>query len=155
CIFRETRSSISRAPVTTRREGAMEQPGARCARPSGMRFFVAQLCRFSWLEARCCAFAVAVFGGLAVSKVVPLPIARYDALLAYCVLVTVLFRLAGWETTRDVLVIAGFHLVGLVFELVKVPLGSWSYPEPAVTKVLGVPLYSGFLYAAVGSYVVA
>jgi uncharacterized membrane protein YoaT (DUF817 family) len=71
------------------------------------------------------------------------------------VLVTVLFRLFGWESTRDVLVIAGFHLVGLAFELVKVPLGSWAYPEDAFTKILGVPLYSGFLYAAVGSYMVA
>jgi uncharacterized membrane protein YoaT (DUF817 family) len=120
-----------------------------------MRFFVAQLLRFAWVEARCCAFAVAVFGGLALSKVVSLPIARYDALLIYCVVVTVVFRLVKWETTREMLVIGGFHLVGLVFELVKVPLGSWAYPEPAVTKVLGVPLYSGFLYAAVGSYVVA
>jgi uncharacterized membrane protein YoaT (DUF817 family) len=119
-----------------------------------MGFMVAQLLRFAWLEARSCAFAVAVFGGLALSKIVPLPIARYDALLIYCVVVAVVFRLVGWETTRDVLVIAGFHLVGLVFELVKVPLGSWAYPEPAVTKILGVPLYSGFLYAAVGSYVV-
>ncbi|HEY7593132.1 MAG TPA: DUF817 domain-containing protein [Actinophytocola sp.] len=120
-----------------------------------MRFLVAQLLRFGWLEARSCAFAVAVFGGLAVSKLVPLPIPRYDALLVYCVLVTAVFRLVGWESTRDVLVIAGFHLVGLAFELVKVPLGSWSYPEDAFTKVLGVPLYSGFLYAAVGSYIVA
>ena len=59
-----------------------------------MRFHLAQLSRFVWLEVRCCAFAVAVFGGLAVSKVVPLPIPRYDALLIYCVLVTVVFGLA-------------------------------------------------------------
>ncbi|OLF11323.1 DUF817 domain-containing protein [Actinophytocola xanthii] len=120
-----------------------------------LAFAATQLLRFAWVEARCCAFAVAVFAGLALSTVVPLPIARYDALLAYCVLVTAVFRAVGWETTREVAVIAGFHAVGLAFELVKVPLGSWSYPEPAVTKVLGVPLYSGFLYAAVGSYVVA
>jgi uncharacterized membrane protein YoaT (DUF817 family) len=117
--------------------------------------FVRQLLRFAWLEARCCAFAIAVFGGLALSKVVPLPIPRYDALLIYCVVVTVVFRLVGWETTWDVLVIGGFHLIGLGFELIKVPLGSWSYPEAAWTKLFGVPLYSGFLYAAVGSYIVA
>lgn len=120
-----------------------------------MGFVVTQLLRFAWMEARCCAFAVAVFGGLALSKIVPLPIPRYDALLVYCVLVTVVFRLIRWETTKDVLVIAGFHLIGLAFEFVKVPLGSWAYPEPAFTKILGVPLYSGFLYAAVGSYLVA
>ena len=32
-------------------------------------------------------------------------------------------------------------------------MGSWSYPEPAWAKVAGVPLYSGFMYAAVGSYI--
>jgi uncharacterized membrane protein YoaT (DUF817 family) len=119
------------------------------------RFVVGQLVRFAWLEARCCLFALTVFAGLAVTSVVPLPIARYDALLIYCVLVTVAFRLLRMETTREILVICGFHLIGLAFELVKVPLGSWAYPEPALTKVFGVPLYSGFLYAAVGSYVVA
>lgn len=49
--------------------------------------------------------------------------------------------------------ITAFHLIGLVFELVKVRLGSWSYPGEAFTKIGGVPLYSGFLYAAVGSYI--
>lgn len=119
------------------------------------RFAVEQLLRFAWLEARSCLFALTVFTGLAVTKVVPLPIARYDALLIYCVLVTVAFRLLRLETTREILVICAFHLIGLAFELVKVPLGSWAYPEPALTKVFGVPLYSGFLYAAVGSYLLA
>jgi len=119
------------------------------------RFGVGQLVRFAWLETRCCLFALTVFAGLAVTTVVPLPIARYDALLIYCVLVTVAFRVLGLESTREILVICGFHLIGLAFEFVKVPLGSWAYPEPALTKVLGVPLYSGFLYAAVGSYVLA
>ena len=119
------------------------------------RFVVAQLLRFAWLETRSCLFALAVFAGLAITKVVPLPIARYDAMLLYCVLVTVAFRLLRLETTREILVICGFHLIGLAFELVKVPLGSWAYPEPALTKLFGVPLYSGFLYAAVGSYVLA
>jgi uncharacterized membrane protein YoaT (DUF817 family) len=30
---------------------------------------------------------------------------------------------------------------------------SWSYPDPAYTKLFGVPLFSGFMYAAVGSYI--
>jgi uncharacterized membrane protein YoaT (DUF817 family) len=120
-----------------------------------VRFFVRQLLLFAWVEARCCLFAVAVFAGLALSKVVPLPVARYDALLIYCVLVTVAFRALRLESTTEILVICGFHLIGLAFELVKVPLGSWTYPEEALTKIWGVPLYSGFLYGAVGSYVVA
>ncbi|WP_170990957.1 DUF817 domain-containing protein [Herbidospora galbida] len=120
-----------------------------------MRFFVAQLARFAWAEARACGFAVGLFAGLALSSVVPLPVPRYDALLLYAVALTVLFRVMRWETTEEVAVIACFHVVGLAFELVKVRLGSWSYPEDAYTKFFGVPLYSGFLYAAVGSYVCA
>jgi uncharacterized membrane protein YoaT (DUF817 family) len=111
-----------------------------------------QLLRFGWLQAQCCLFAAAVFVGLAVSRVLPLPLARYDALLVYALVLTVVFYRLRLETAREVAVIAGFHLVGLALELFKVRMGSWSYPEPAWTKVGGVPLYAGFMYAAVGSY---
>ncbi|MGW1889322.1 DUF817 domain-containing protein [Streptomyces sp. NPDC002004] len=113
-----------------------------------------QLVRFAVLQVRCCAFAVALLGGIAASRMLPhLPIARYDLVLLYGVLLTVVARRVGWESRRDTLVIAACHVVGLLFELVKVRLGSWSYPEDAVTKIAGVPLYGGFLYAAVASYV--
>ena len=116
--------------------------------------FLAQTLRFAWLEAQSCAFAALVFVGLALSTVVPLPIPRYDALLIYLVLVTAAFWGLRLETGREVVAILGFHLVGLLFEMFKVQMGSWIYPEDAVTKIAGVPLYSGFMYAAVGSYVV-
>src|SRR5690348_11140930 len=112
-----------------------------------MGFIAVQLFRFAWAEARACAFAVALFTGLAASTIVRLPIPRYDALLLYAVAVTVVFRLLRMETSQEIAVIACFHLIGLAFELIKVRLGSWSYPEAAYTKIGGVPLYSGFLYA--------
>jgi uncharacterized membrane protein YoaT (DUF817 family) len=37
-------------------------------------------------------------------------------------------------------------------EWFKVDAGSWAYPEPGIFKLMGVPLFSGFMYAAVGSY---
>lgn len=114
---------------------------------------VRQLALFAWLQARCCAFAVALFAGMAVSRMLPpLPVARYDLLLIYGVALTAVCFLLGWETRREVAVVAVCHLLGLVFELVKVRAGSWTYPEPALTKIAGVPLYGGFMYAAVGSY---
>ncbi len=118
-----------------------------------MAYAAAQLLRFAWLEVQCCLFAAFLFIGLAVSSVVPLPIARYDALLAYALVLTVVFFLLRLETAREVAVIFGFHLVGLALELFKVRVGSWSYPEDAFAKVAGVPLYAGFMYAAVGSYI--
>ncbi|MEV6182911.1 DUF817 domain-containing protein [Streptomyces sp. NPDC052015] len=115
---------------------------------------VRQLLDFAWTQTRACAFAIALLAGVAASALLPrLPVARYDLLVAYGVLLTLLFWRRGWENGRDLAVIGVCHVIGLAFELVKVSLGSWSYPEPAVLKFAGVPLYGGFLYAAVGSYV--
>jgi uncharacterized membrane protein YoaT (DUF817 family)/GNAT superfamily N-acetyltransferase len=109
--------------------------------------------RFIWLEALSCLFPACVFLGLAVAKVVPLPIPRYDALLVYCVVLTFGFWALRIETWREVLVIFAFHLVGLGLELFKVHIGAWSYAGDAWTKVGGVPLFPGFMYASVGSYI--
>ena len=112
-----------------------------------------QLLRFGWIEAQCCLFAVLFFGGLALVRVIPLPLAQSDALLLWCLLVTLVLWRVGWETGREVAVIGAFHLVGLALEVFKVSQGSWSYPDTGVATVAAVPLYSGFMYAAVGSYI--
>ena len=58
-------------------------------------------------------------------------------------------RLESWEEARVILV---FHLVGTAMEVFKTGVGSWVYAEEAVLRLGGVPLFSGFMYAAVGSY---
>lgn len=119
---------------------------------------VEDLLWFATKEAIACAFPLAFFALLALSKVVPLgPVARYDAILLAAVLLQVLLVAVGFETWRDVRVALRFHVLGLGLELFKThpAIGSWSYPEAAVTKVATVPLYSGFMYAAVASYVIA
>lgn len=112
-----------------------------------------QLLRFARVQAQCCLFAVLFFLGLGLVRIVPVPIDAADALLVWCLGVTLVLWLVGWETGREVGVIVGFHLVGLALELFKVAQGSWSYPDTGLATVGGVPLYSGFMYAAVGSYV--
>jgi uncharacterized membrane protein YoaT (DUF817 family) len=122
--------------------------------PQLLRQLLRQLLLFGWLEARSCAFAVALFAGMATVRLLPsAPVAPYDLLLLYGLLLTALAWLVGWESRREIAAIAVCHLLGLALELVKVGVGSWSYPEAAWSKVAGVPLYSGFMYAAVGSYV--
>ncbi|MCV2868372.1 DUF817 domain-containing protein [Defluviimonas sp. WL0002] len=81
------------------------------------------------------------------------PIQRYDALFIFAVLTQVLFLAFRLETPREAKVILLFHLTGTAMEWFKVGAGSWAYPEPGVLKVMGVPLFSGFMYAAVGSYI--
>lgn len=115
--------------------------------------FLKQFTWFGYLQAISCVFPVLIFLSLALSMVLPLGIARYDLLLLICVIVQVIMYKTGIETADEVLVITLFHLLGLIMELHKVNVGSWSYPEEAITKIAGVPLYSGFMYASVGSYI--
>ncbi|MCE7032164.1 DUF817 domain-containing protein [Lysobacter sp. GX 14042] len=81
------------------------------------------------------------------------PLARYDFLVLGAVAIQALmlaFRLESWEEAR---VIFLFHVAGTVMELFKTAHGSWLYPEDNLLRIGGVPLFSGFMYAAVGSYI--
>ncbi|AZK95072.1 MULTISPECIES: DUF817 domain-containing protein [Streptomyces] len=125
------------------------------ALPRRLLAFTRHLLVFGWIQTRACVFAAALFLGMAAAEALPdgLPVSRYDLLLLYGVAITALGYAMRWETGREVAVVAVCHLLGFAFEVVKVQVGSWTYPEDALTKVAGVPLYGGFMYAAVGSYV--
>lgn len=79
-------------------------------------------------------------------------LARYDALLIYALGLQALFLATGMESWREARVIVLFHLTGTVMEIFKVSAGSWSYPGAGLVKLWDVPLFSGFMYASVGSY---
>ncbi len=112
-----------------------------------------QLIYFGLEQAKSCFFPVVIFLTLAMTKIIEVPfIFRYDLILLVCLGTQVLMVIFKRETLDEVKVIAVFHLIGLALELYKVHMGSWSYPEKALTKVWGVPLYSGFMYASVASY---
>ena len=84
----------------------------------------------------------------------PLPLARYDFMLCACLAMQAVMLATGLETRDELKVIPLFPLLGLGLELFKTHAGSWSYPEAAFAKVWGVPLYSGFMYASVASYMI-
>ncbi len=91
---------------------------------------------------------------LALSKLVRLPwLPRYDLILIACLIMQYAMVRGRLETKDELKVITVFHGIGLGLELFKVQMGSWSYPEPAWAKIGGVPLYSGFMYASVASYI--
>lgn len=48
-----------------------------------------------------------------------------------------------------------FHIIAMGMEIFKThpSIGSWSYPETAILSIMGVPLFAGFMYSAVGSYI--
>ncbi len=110
---------------------------------------------FGFKQGWACLFGGLMLAALLVTKLVwrpDWPVARYDALLVIAVLIQtgmLAFKLETWEEAK---VIFLFHLVGTVMEVFKTAMGSWTYPEPSVLRIGGVPLFTGFMYACVGSY---
>ncbi len=79
-------------------------------------------------------------------------IARYDFLVVAALGIQVAMLGFRLETLDEAKVILIFHVVGTVMEIFKTAAGSWVYPEAGILRIGGVPLFSGFMYAAVGSY---
>lgn len=108
-------------------------------------------------ELRACLFA-----GLFFLSLILIPrdglfsIPRYDILLVIALLIQAFMLWVKLETLDELKAITAFHLVGFGLEVFKTSanIHSWSYNDLAYTKVLGVPLFSGFMYAAVGSYII-
>jgi uncharacterized membrane protein YoaT (DUF817 family) len=119
--------------------------------------FVVEFLYFGMKEARACLFA-----GLFFAAVFLMPraglwgVPRYDALLIFALAVQAWMVWAKLETLDELKAICLFHLIGFGLEVFKTSAGiqSWSYPDFAYTKLFGVPLFSGFMYAAVGSYII-
>ncbi|MGN9777148.1 DUF817 domain-containing protein [Micromonospora sp. H33] len=81
-------------------------------------------------------------------------LARNDFLTLAAVAIQIAMVAGRLETVRELRVVVLFHVVGTVMELFKTYIGSWSYEPDGVLRLGGVPLFSGFMYAAVGSYIV-
>ncbi len=112
---------------------------------------------FGLKEARACLFA-----GLFFAAVFLVPreglcgIPRYDALLLIALAIQAWMLWSGLETRDELKAICLFHVLGFCLEVFKTSSGirSWAYPDFAYARLLGVPLFSGFMYAAVGSYII-
>jgi uncharacterized membrane protein YoaT (DUF817 family) len=82
-----------------------------------------------------------------------LGLARYDFLTLAALVIQCLLIATRLETLEEAKVILLFHVVGTVMEVFKTSVGSWIYPEASVLHIGGVPLFSGFMYASIGSYI--
>jgi uncharacterized membrane protein YoaT (DUF817 family) len=80
------------------------------------------------------------------------PIHRYDALFVMALAIQIAMLALKLESLAEARVIFIYHLVGTTMELFKTAAGSWAYPEDAIFRIGGVPLFSGFMYACIGSY---
>ncbi len=129
------------------------------ARPAlfGWRRAIIEFLMFGIKEARACLFVALFFTAVVViPRAGLLGIPRYDILLIIAIGIQIWMIWTKLETLDELKVICLFHVVGFALEVFKTSNGirSWSYPDFAYTKLWGVPLFSGFMYAAVGSYVI-
>ncbi len=111
--------------------------------------------RFGIKQGWACLFGGSLLGLIVASRLwypAGAGLSRYDALtLAACAIQAALLLLR-LETIQEAKVILVFHIVGTVMEVFKTGVGSWVYPEASLLRVGHVPLFTGFMYAAVGSY---
>ncbi|WP_115787072.1 DUF817 domain-containing protein [Arthrobacter silvisoli] len=123
----------------------------------GLRWTLAEFLVFGLKQAWACIFGaslLAVIFGARLWYPEDAALARNDFLTIAAVVIQVVMVAARLETLRELRVIVLFHLVGTVMELFKTGAGSWSYEAEGVLRVGAVPLFSGFMYASVGSYMV-
>lgn len=117
-----------------------------------------ELWHFGIANARASAFGAFLIAVFLATEVVSVPfISRYDVIFLAAVgfqLCALIFR---FESLREFSVIIIFHLLATGMELFKThpAIGSWVYPGLSGTIfALGtVPLFTGFLYSAIGSYI--
>lgn len=123
---------------------------------TGWRLWLYEFLLFGFKQGWAC-----LFGGLLLALLLgthlfypdSAPLHRYDFLTLAAIAIQagmLAFRLETWREARVILI---FHVVGTVMELFKTQAGSWTYPEASVLHIGAVPLFSGFMYAAVGSYI--
>ncbi len=133
-----------------------ERIGDWASRGGRARAFAYEFVRFGIKQAWAC-----LFGGAMVALIVGTylwyprgaALGRYDFmfLAALAIQIAMLsFKLETWEEAKVILV---YHVVGTIMEVFKTDVGSWTYPEASIFRIGGVPLFSGFMYAAIGSYI--
>ncbi len=136
---------------------AWEARLARRARSSKRWRFAYEFLRFGVKQAWACLFGGIMVGLLLATSVfypAKAPLARYDFLFLAAVCVQIVLIAFRAESLREAGVIALFHVVGTIMEIFKTAVGSWIYPGDAVFRIGGVPLFTGFMYACIGSYIV-
>ncbi|MBT2501890.1 DUF817 domain-containing protein [Curtobacterium sp. ISL-83] len=121
------------------------------------RLFVTEFLVFGAKQAWACTFGALLLLTMVVVRLTwpsGTVVDRNDVLTVTAVLLQVGMLVFGLETVRELRVVLLFHVVGTVMEVFKTHVGSWTYEPGGVLVLAGVPLFSGFMYGAVGSYMV-
>ena len=112
--------------------------------------------RFGMKQAWACLFGgIVVFLLIATAYLYPrgAPLTRYDFLFITMFIVQAALLTLKLETWDEAKVIVAYHVVGTAMEVFKTSVGSWIYPDASFFRIAGVPLFSGFMYSCIGSYI--
>jgi uncharacterized membrane protein YoaT (DUF817 family) len=118
--------------------------------------FIYEFLRFGVKQAWACLFGGAMVVLIVASyyaypkEAIP---SRYDFLFIAALTIQCLMLVFRLETLDEAKVILIYHIIGTAMEVFKTSAGSWVYPEAAFFRIGGVPLFSGFMYASIGSYI--
>jgi uncharacterized membrane protein YoaT (DUF817 family) len=153
--IRPTESAAAQWAPLARFIAADAQLG-RWAEQRRITTFLYEFVRFGVKQVWAC-----LFGGAMVALIVGTHLwyprdaflARYDFLFLMAVAIQAGMLVLKLETLDEAKVILIYHVVGTIMEVFKIDVGSWIYPEPSVFHIGGVPLFSGFMYASIGSYI--
>ena len=115
----------------------------------------AEFLLFGFKMAWACLFAAA-FLSLLIAKhflwVKNQYISRYDFLFLMAIIIQCLMLWTKLESVEELKVIMAYHIIGTIMEIFKTHVGSWEYPETSLIRIGGVPLFTGFMYGTVGSF---
>lgn len=112
---------------------------------------------FGLKQAWACIFGAALLAVIIATRLVypdDALIVRSDFLVLAAIAIQILMLTFRLESGRELWVIVLFHVVGTVMEIFKTDVGSWSYEGIGWLRIGAVPLYTGFMYASIGSYMV-
>ncbi len=129
--------------------------GSKASRNGRATQFAYEFVRFGIKQGWACLFGGSMLGLLLATHLwypKGAPLARYDFLVLGAVAIQAVMLAFRLETLKEAKVILAFHIIGTAMEVFKTSAGSWAYPEPSLLRIGGVPLFSGFMYACVGSY---
>ena len=145
----------TRPPLETRGRLWLARVQAAADRASWSRYAF-EFLMFGLKQGWACLFGGAMLALIVATHLLwpdQVPVSRYDFLVVAALGIQaamLALKLESWEEARVILL---FHIAGTVMELFKTAHGSWTYPEDSVLRIGMVPLFSGFMYAAVGSYI--
>ncbi len=77
---------------------------------------------------------------------------RYDFLLISAIFIQIIMLWTKLESIEELKTIIVYHIIGTIMEIFKTNIGSWEYPELSLFNIAGVPLFTGFMYGTVGSF---